>query len=180
MNTIIHMLKVRDIALVLGVMTLFCGCKTTDSKVEEPVEKEVSMPEESGEQEPTEVIIEELTLIDQVERVPPEQRTFKDDMVIVCYSPSRVDVQTQGDERVQQITTYISNNIYTPEAMQFFQDMSVMEVSSRDDFFEQQINKLGLTSCPYLEESRQEKAVSIEQEVELDTSTPKLDTSDVK
>lgn len=181
MNKLMHMSKALNLALVFGIMTLVLGCKTTGSEVKDPVEQEATKSAGSGGQ-PTEVITQELTLIDQVERVPPEQRTFKDDMVIVCYSPSRVDAKTQGDERVQLISTYISNNIYTPEAMQFFQDMSVMEVSSRDDFFEQEINKLGLTACPYLEESRKKKVTSIEQEdVKLDTSTtPKLDTSGVK
>lgn len=146
-----------------ALMTSVMACKTGEPVTQEPMtpEEPAQTTEVKPEGQPAEVGTQ-VTIIDKVEQVPPEQRTFKDDMVIVCYAPSRVDAQVKGDERVKQMTEYISNNIYTPEAVRFFQDMSVLGVSERDAFFEKQVNDLGLTSCPFLEESRHKEETLIE------------------
>ncbi len=168
-----------SLAGVLCLSLLF-GCKSSGddarkdedtSAVVEPVD---TPDEDAGAEQPKQLVKQELDLISEIEQMPPEQRTFKDDMMIVCYSPSRVSQDMQGDERTKELSTYISNNIYTPEAVQFFQEMAVMDVSARDAFFEGKVGELGLTTCPFLDETRR-KAPTTRDDVE--GTTPSLEES---
>lgn len=135
---------IRTLCVVWCVMAASMGCKTGDSPkaTEDPVEE-------------ANVLTQEITMVEKAERIPPGERTFKDDMLIVCYSPMRIDETAEGEARTRMMSDYISNNIYTPEALEFFQDMSTMDVTTRDVFFEKKVNDLGLVTCPFLEETRQ-------------------------
>lgn len=128
----------------LLVMMASAGCKTSEAskQEEEPVDE-------------ASVLTQELSTIEKVERIPPGERTFKDDMLLVCYSPTRIDQTAEGEARTSLLSEYISNNIYTPDALEFFQEMSTMDVETRDVFFEKKVNQLGLVRCPFLDETRQ-------------------------
>lgn len=129
-----------------GVMALLLcvalvGCKSSGEK------KEDTMPPTDDEK----TTQQRLTL-DEAASIPPEQRTFNDDMVIICYAPQKATATDDVSERARQTADYISMNIYTPEAVEFLQSMSTMEPADREAHFDRAMTRAGLTECPLREE----------------------------
>ena len=125
-----------------------CGSSKASQNTEEvdPSESPETQPASTQTLEQSVVVDDELAAVEQK---APADRTLRDDLVIVCHAPDKFAGQDIAEEeKLGLMTTYISENIYTPEAIQLFNDMSVMSLQERQSFFEEQVMELGIESCP--------------------------------
>ena len=138
-------MKINILFASLSVVALCASCSTGKSSgtEEEQVAEQTTQTEEESQ-----VVSQKLDEVAEVEKKAPEERTLRDDLVIVCHAPEKVSEEMEQDERVVAISTYISNNIYTPEAIQFFQEMSAMGIEQRQAYFDTKVTDLKIQSCP--------------------------------
>lgn len=92
--------------------------------------------------------IQQTSSIEDALNVPPERRTLRDDMIIICYASTRVDPDLPHEARVSAIANTIANTIYTSEAVNILTRMSSLSPDERDALLAETHRKVGLDACP--------------------------------
>ena len=92
--------------------------------------------------------------LSELEAIPASERTFLIDMVLVCNAPRRIEAGLNPEQRAAALSEYISQQIYTVDAVQFFNTLSTLDHEAQEAHFEETLQRLKIASCPFYEEQR--------------------------
>ena len=92
-------MKINILFASLSVVALCASCSTGKSSgtEEEQVAEQTTQTEEE-----TQVVSQKLDEVAEVEKKAPEERTLRDDLVIVCHAPEKVSEEMEQDERTRK------------------------------------------------------------------------------